>query len=647
MIAHKHMTKMVALLVTVTVFLCLSAIVFAQTRAEAFDGAGIAMEYESRLFDTEKILSINIRIDEADWEDMLANAMEETYYPCDVEIDGQIFYRVGIRPKGNTSLTSIASDPDTDRYSLKLQFDQYVDGQTCFGLDKLVLNNNYADATSMKEALVYDMYQYLDADASLYNYAKISVNGEYWGVYLALEAVEDSFLLRNYGTENGELYKPDSMKMGKGNKGFAEDFAPSRFKDTHPQEQGDKSDVRAITQEEAVNARGLAEKEPDTKEFSPPKEEGFGRFSMGGNGANLNYIDEDLDSYSTIWEGEVTDTADADHKRVVKALRNISEGTDLEKYMEVDNLLKYMAVHVFSVNEDSLLGNMAHNYYLYESGGQLNILPWDYNLAFGGMGGMGGRNGSASATSMVNDAIDYAFSGTEFFDALMEKEEYHTRYYGYLRQLVEDYIYGGGLEAFYCRTRSQIDSLIESDPTAFYAYGEYEEAANTLYEAVKLRGQSIRGQMDGTIPSTEEAQRTSNALIDASHLDLSVMGSMSSGDRMRDWNNTEKAENAHAEESEWAKGAGSREGSAQPPFVGNEFPAELSDAGKQPPESGMENSPYGSFARSGAGKAVTDNLFLYGGCSIFLLAALIFANGYRRRHSRKRFIVVKRRVLTE
>ena len=56
-----------------------------------------------------------------------------------------------------------------------------MDGQTCFGLDKLVLNNNYADATNMKEALVYDMYRYLDVDASLYNYARISVNGEYWG----------------------------------------------------------------------------------------------------------------------------------------------------------------------------------------------------------------------------------------------------------------------------------------------------------------------------------------------------------------------------------------------------------------------------------------------------------------------------------
>ena len=68
----------------------------------------------------------------------------------------------------------------------------------------------------MKEALIYDMYQYLDADASLYNYAKLSVNGEYWGVYLALEAVEDSFLLRNYGVQDGELYKPDSMNIGGG-----------------------------------------------------------------------------------------------------------------------------------------------------------------------------------------------------------------------------------------------------------------------------------------------------------------------------------------------------------------------------------------------------------------------------------------------
>ena len=216
---------------------------------------------------------------------------------------------------------------------------------------------------------------------------------------------------------------------------------------------------------------------------------GFGGFSLGGGGADLNYTGDDLDSYSTIWEGEITKTKDADHKRVVTALKNISEGTDLASYMDIDNLLRYMAVHIFSVNEDSLSGMMAHNYYLYEYDGQLNIIPWDYNLALGGMSG-------SNATSVVNEAIDNAFSGTEFFDTLMENEAYHQQYYAYMTQLVEEYINGGGFDAFYDRVRSQIDALVETDPNAFYTYEEYLTAAETLYEVVQLRGESISGQLE-------------------------------------------------------------------------------------------------------------------------------------------------------
>lgn len=52
---------------------------------------------------------------------------------------------------------------------------------------------------------------------------------------------------------------------------------------------------------------------------------------------------------------------------------------------------------------------------------------------------------------------------------------------------------------------------------------------NCTDETAELRGQSIQGQLDGTIPSTEEAQRDSDALIDASDLDVSVMGTMNMG----------------------------------------------------------------------------------------------------------------------
>ena len=516
MLAHKHITKIAAAVMAAAVCLCLCAVAFSgQLTAWAGD-KGITQEYETALFDTSSILSVNIQMDEADWNDMLENATAETYYQCNVEVNGTMFYQVGIRPKGNTSLSAIANDDTTDRYSFKLEFDHYVDGQTCFGLDKLILNNNYADATNMKEALIYDMYQYLGADASLYNYAKISLNGEYWGVYLALEGVEDSFQLRNYGTESGELYKPESMGVGGGKSEERPDGMP----------EGTEKDFANGGPPDAPNQTDAAEN------AEPP-----GGMDRNSGGADLNYTDDDLDSYETIWDGEVTKTNQADHERVVKALKNIAEGNDLETYMDIDNLLRYMAVHVFSVNEDSLSGTMAHNYYLYESDGKLSLIPWDYNLALGGMGGMGGgmpggsgeTEESSGATSVVNSRIDDAFSGTDFFDTLLENETYHSQYEAYLQQLVSEYINGGGFDAFYERIRSQIDELVETDPTAFYSYDEYETAAETLYQVVKLRGQSIQGQLDGTIPSTEEAQRDSDALIDASDLDVSVMGTMNMG----------------------------------------------------------------------------------------------------------------------
>lgn len=534
MIANKHITRVVAMLMAIAVCLCLCAMVYSEKLEKLLGSSNVVMEYESKLFDTDEIINIDIIMDQTKWNDMLTNATAEQYYSCDVTINGETFYNIGIRPKGNTSLSSIAQEADNNRYSLKLEFDQYVDGQTCYGLDKLILNNNFADATNMKEALIYDMFQYMGVDASLYNYAKISVNGEYWGVYLALEGVEESFMLRNYGADSGELYKPDSMDFGDradnfGEKGFEGMKPPSGgMEDLEGMKppSGDMEDFEDMPQffgemPEAFDKESM----PDVEDFDFSKKGGF---MMGGSGADLNYVDENLDSYATIWNCEITETTERDHKRVVTALRNISEGTDLDQYMDVENLLKYMAVHVFSVNTDSLSGMMAHNYYLYESDGKLNILPWDYNLSLGGMGEFD-RNGTNGATSTVNDAIDNAFSGTKFFDKLLQNEEYHEKYYAYMQQLVEEYVMNGGFEQFYNRTRTQIDELVKTDPNALYTYEEYEKALEVLCEVVNLRGQSISGQISGSIPSIEQEQKNSEMLIDASHIDLSVMGTMNMG----------------------------------------------------------------------------------------------------------------------
>ena len=71
--------------------------------------------------------------------------------------------------------------------------------------------------------------------------------------------------------------------------------------------------------------QGENDKMPDEFQFSQNGEQSedidFSDFKMGAiggsGGADLNYTDDDLDSYSTIWDGEVTSSDKKDHKRQV------------------------------------------------------------------------------------------------------------------------------------------------------------------------------------------------------------------------------------------------------------------------------------------------------------------------------------------
>ena len=385
--------------------------------------------------------------------------------------------------------------------------------------------------------------------------------------------MEDGFLTRNYGAADGELYKPDSMEIGgsmgeRGDTAF-DDFSPFGENENNDRPEAPEfsadSENGVMTPPDGESSEnggfsgkgGFLENGDSMGGFAPgknttdgdatdtnvfpdggfPQNGGFngeipnfdafnkgGGFSMSGNGADQHYTDDDPDSYSAIWDGEVTSTTEKDHTRVVTALEKIAAGEELSTYMDTDNLVRYMAAHIFSVNEDSLSGSMAHNYYLYEANGRLNLIPWDYNLAFGGMSG-------GDATSMVNDPIDDPFDATDFFDTLLADPTYYAAYRENLEKLVE-YVENGAFDAFYSRVRTQIDTLVEMDPTAFYTYDEYVTAAETFYTVVKLRAQSIAGQLDGTIPSTaEEQRRDDSSLIDASDVNLTAMGVMNGGGR--------------------------------------------------------------------------------------------------------------------
>lgn len=563
----------------------------------------VEMGYEA-LFDDTVMHTIDIVADESAWASMLDNAQAEEYIACSVVIDGEAVKNAAVRAKGNTSLSQVT----TDRYSLKIEFDHYESGKSYKGLDKLVLNNLIQDDTYLKDWLCYELFREMGAAAPLASFAVVTVNGEYYGLCLALEAVEESFLQRNYGDTDGDLYKPDSAQGGDGS-------------------------------------------------------------------ANLCYNGDSLSSYGDIFDSAKTDVTAAEQAELIAALKSLSEG-DAESSVDIDAVLRYFVVHNFVVNGDSYTGSMIHNYYLYQDNGKLSMLPWDYNLAFGAfsMGGMGGN----SATSAVNWPLDEpllsgSVSTRPMLSWIFGNEEYTLRYHELMDEFLDTCFESGWFSEKMGQMIALLSPYVQEDTTSFTDYDTFFEASQTLTRFCLLRAESLRGQLEGTIPSTSAAQSADpSALVDAGDLAVSAMGSMNMGgafgnmaqDRTtrssppseeNDSGEEESGEPTDAEPG-MPDGTGDVNGMTPPQDQGNlpQWNGNMPQGNGQMPDGmglpeGMEfpegaaNMDRGQFQqnfadRGGAmgvstqnGGASTANFLLTGVSAAVLLAALLFVRLYRRR----------------
>jgi len=526
MSTHRYIDRLCA---AAAVLCLLLTVAFMNGESLGIQPAASAMGYEERLFDTKRVHTLDIVMD--DWEGFIETCENEEYAQCAVVIDGEAYKNTAIRAKGNTSL-SMVSSMDSDRYSFKLEFDHYDSGRTYYGLDKLSLNNVIQDSTYMKDYLTYRMMGAFGVDAPLCSYVYITVNGEDWGLYLAVEGVEDAFLQRNYGSSYGELYKPDSMGFG-GGRGNGRNFSMGDLMDMDGENREDRERFPAAPPED-FDPSGFAENGslPSLPDIREADRGGFGGGpgaggpggGMGSDDVKLRYVDDDPDSYSNIFQNAKTDVTEADQKRLISALKTLGSCEDLENTLDIDEVLRYFVVHNFVVNGDSYTGSMVHNYYLYEEDGQLSMIPWDYNLAYGTFQGN-------NAFSAVNDPIDTPLSVTgsgdrPMADWIFSGEEYTQLYHRYFQEFLDTVDAASIID----EALALIGPYVEKDPTAFYTYEEFKTGVEALRRFCVLRAGSVRGQLDGSIPSTSEGQVIdSSTLVDASGLTLSDMGTMNHG----------------------------------------------------------------------------------------------------------------------
>ena len=113
---------------------------------------------------------------------------------------------------------------------------------------------------------------------------------------------------------------------------------------------------------------------------------------------------------------------------------------------------------------------------------------------------------------------------------LLENEAYREQYHQYIDQIVAQWFEGGLLEQTIDRLDAMIGDLVAQDPTSFVTKQEYTAGVEALKLFIDLRGESLRGQLNGSIPSTDEGQQASpETLVDASGLSISQMGGMNMG----------------------------------------------------------------------------------------------------------------------
>ena len=174
------------------------------------ESADTGEETGSNIFGEDRIITIELDFAQNDFfQVLLENHETSEYIEADLTIidaSGTHFYEnVGVRLKGNSSM----SHPGNKK-PFKIDFNEFVIGQDHDGLKKLNFSNAFKDPSFLHEKIFFDVSRAAGVQAPRTNFANVYFNGELWGFYTVVEQIDDRFLERNFGDDNGNLFKSTS-----------------------------------------------------------------------------------------------------------------------------------------------------------------------------------------------------------------------------------------------------------------------------------------------------------------------------------------------------------------------------------------------------------------------------------------------------
>ncbi len=283
-----------------------------------------------------------------DMERLQLSSRNPIWTPITVSFNGETWWEVGFRYKGNSTLAMGWAD-GRDDLPFKLDFDEFedehptLDNQRFYGFKQLSFsNNNFFDPSLQREKVTADIFRDAGVPAPHTAYYAVHVDkgdgegSQYWGLYTAIELPDDTLIETQFDDDDGNMYKP----AGDGASFAFGSFDELSF-DKETNRDSGYDDVLAVF--DALHAESL---------LSDPG----------------------------VWRA------------------------GLEAVFDVAGFLRWLAANTLLQNWDTY-GILAHNYYLYadSASGQLVWIPWDNNIALqAGIAGMADQNISAMRPAVPN-----------------------------------------------------------------------------------------------------------------------------------------------------------------------------------------------------------------------------------------------------
>lgn len=396
----------------------------------------VSFDYPKKLFDDSYVHNIDLIID--DVESFFNNALDEEYIMADVNIDGELFADVGLRFKGNNSL-HLTNEYGLCRYSFKIEFDHFQNGYSYHGLDKLSLDASFQDNSYLKSKLSYEMVEMMQVPSPLTSFVFVSINGNDFGLYLAIEEIEDSFLARNFGYNHGQLYKPDYRNFEDDNLDIGLNYL------------GDDPKLYPGIFDNARTSITLADKKRLIKILKVYHEDDYSGLEV--DLILKNFI---IQIFTLNWDGYIGHTGH-------------------NYFLYEDDGKMMMLPWDF---------NLAYGTYAYGMSEPIKDSAYLINFPI---------NTPVFGEVMFKRPL---------YHLLMKNDEIFKKYHDNFNYFIDNFIENDRYKVIISEYARMIEPYVKKDPSAFCTYEDHELAVETLMRYCELRAQSIKGQLEGKYPIT-------------------------------------------------------------------------------------------------------------------------------------------------